>query len=290
MPRAVRWYWIGVALLLAMAALTAASLLHWGATIEAADASYGQATAAGCTPGSRPGRAGRHSRPSQGGLRYVVVTPRNYRADHRHPLLMVYAPAGFGAGLSERHAGLTQAATRAGYLLAYVGSGRPLSRDAVADMARIPGEVAAEWCIDASRIQATGHSDGGTVSLALATLPRHRGILGSIAVSGAGWQASDFAGIGCPPPLPVMILHGAEDSHFPGFGRETAGWWSRCNACSGSDEPDAGGCRRYLGCAAETVYCETPRSHWRWAGDPQQVVEFLSRSSSSRPTPTAPAR
>jgi polyhydroxybutyrate depolymerase len=73
-----------------------------------------------------------------------------------------------------------------------------------------------------------------------------------------------------------MILHGAKDRHFPRFGREAAAWWARCNACTGSGTPDARGCRSHTGCAAQTVYCETPdRGHWRWAGDAPQMLDFL---------------
>lgn len=282
--RALRTYWIVAGVLMTAIAAVLASLLHWGQAIEAADANYGAAAAAGghavCASGTRPGSAGRHRLRSRDGVPYVLVTPRNYRPQHGHPLLVVYAPAGFSAGLSERFAGLTHEATTAGYVLAFVASGPPLTPEAVRRMASVPAEVAAQWCIAPGRIYATGHSDGGTVSLALAALEAHRGTVDAIAVSGAGWQITDFIGLDCPPPLPVMILHGADDRHFPGFGRDAAQWWSSCNACSGEREPDAAGCRRYTGCAAETVYCETPRSHWRWAGAPHQVLEFLDRQSS----------
>ncbi len=283
--RAVRWYWIVVGLLMTAAAAALASLLHWGQAIEAAEAVYRTqgAADADCASGARPGSAGRHRLRSPEGVPYVVVTPVNYRPRQAHPLLVVYAPAGFSAGLSERFAGLTHAATTAGYVLAYVASGPPLTPDVVEAMASVPAEVAARWCIAPDRIHATGHSDGGTVSLALAALAAHRGTVDAIAVSGAGWQGTDFIGLDCPPPLPVMILHGADDAHFPGFGRDAARWWSSCNACSGERQADAQGCRRYTGCAAETVYCETPRSHWRWAAAPHQVMDFLARQSGKAP-------
>jgi len=262
-------------------AMALASLMHWGTAIEAAEAIYAESDDAGtvCMNGAQTGVAGRYPLRSRSGVPYTVVTPVNYRPRHAHPLLVVYAPAGFSAGLSERLAGLTHEATAAGYVLAFVGSGPPLTPETVDRMAAVPAEVAARWCIAAGRIHVTGHSDGGTVSLALAALEAHRGTVDAIAVSGAGWQATDFIGLDCPPALPVMILHGADDSHFPGFGRESARWWSSCNDCRGEQAADASGCRRYIGCAAETVYCETPRSHWRWAGEPRQVLDFLSRQA-----------
>ena len=272
--RALRIYWIAVALLLATAATFAVSLLHWGAVIEAADTA---ASFPACAE-VKTGVAGRHLRRSRKGVPYTVVTPRNYQAMHAYPLLVVYAPAGLGARLSERHAGLTQAATRAGFVLAFAGSARPLGLEAVARLAEVPDEVAADWCVDETRVYATGHSDGGTVAMALAARPEHRGRFDALVVSGAGWQARDFVPLACVPPTPVMILHGEEDGHFPGFGRESAARWSRCNACMREMEADAQGCRAYTGCAAATVYCQTPgRGHWRWAGASQRVIGFLAQ-------------
>ena len=117
--RALRTYWIVAGLLMTAAGAALASLLHWGQAIEAADAIYGAATGenAVCASSTRTGSAGRHRLRSRDGVPYVVVTPLNYRPQHAHPLLLVYAPAGFSAGLSERFAGLTHEATAAGYVL-----------------------------------------------------------------------------------------------------------------------------------------------------------------------------
>ena len=174
--RALRTYWIVAGVLMAAIAAVLASLLHWGQAIEAADANYATGAAAAdaaCATDTRPGSAGRHRLRSRDGVPYVVVTPRNYRPQHGHPLLVVYAPAGFSAGLSERFAGLTHEATTAGYVLAFVASGPLLTPEAVRRMASVPADVAAQWCIAPGRIYATGHSDGGTVSLALAALEAH---------------------------------------------------------------------------------------------------------------------
>jgi polyhydroxybutyrate depolymerase len=274
-----RLYWL-VAAGLIIAALVAvqALLLHSGPAVEAADARYGGAISAECPLGPRSGPPGRHARRSAAGVPYVVVTPRNYQSGHVHPLLVVYAPAGLGPGLSERHAGLTGAATAAGYIVTYVGS-LQLSLAAVERLAGVPVEVASEWCIDPNRIHAAGHSDGGTVATALAVLPEWRGRLAAVVASGMGWRAPDFAAQDCPAPMAVLIAHGSEDSHFPGYGRDAAAFWRRCNGCSDAVETDAHGCIRYRGCVAETVYCEPARSHWRWAVDAPAVMDFLQRRS-----------
>jgi polyhydroxybutyrate depolymerase len=280
MPGSVRIYWL-TALLIGLSAFVAVvSLLHWGAANETSDARYPEAVDSGgsCAQGPRSGRAGRHEGRTAGGVSYVVVTPRNYRPAYAHPLMVVYAPAGFDAGLSERYSGLTGLATAAGFVVTYVDS-LQLSLDVVDKFAAVPTEVAAAWCIDPARLYATGHSDGGTVSVALAALAQYHGRFAAIAASGVGWQTADFAELKCPAPMPVMILHGAADTHFPGFGHGAAAWWSACNHCTSQGSLDANACRAYSGCAAETVYCEPDRSHWRWAGDPQTIVQFLARQA-----------
>lgn len=281
MLQPTRLYWLGAAVLIIVALVAAdALLLHSGSAVEAADAAYGGASGSECPLGQRSGPAGRHERRSAAGVPYVVVTPRNYRSAHAHPLLLVYAPAGLGPGLSERFAGLTGAATAAGYIVTYVGS-LQLSLAAVERLAGVQAEVVPEWCIDPQRIYATGHSDGGTVSTALAVLPEWRDRLSAVVVSAMGWHAQDFAAHDCPAPIPALIAHGSDDSHFPEYGRDAAAFWRRCNGCSEESETDAHGCTRYRGCAAETVYCEPPRSHWRWAVDPAAVIDFLEHRSSA---------
>lgn len=277
MPMVDRVFWTVGLLLGTSAAVFAVSLMHWGAAIEAANAHYAEADTGGtCAQGARTGQVGRFERRTPGGVSYTVVTPSNYRPDHSHPLLMVFAPASFSAGLTERYAGLTQGATQAGFIVAYVGS-LQLSLPAVEKLSAVPAEVVSAWCIDPARVFSTGHSDGGTVTVALTALPQYQGRFAGIVASGVGWNKQDFADVKCPAPLPVTILHGADDTHFPGFGREAAQWWAACNQCTGQEGVGADSCSRYTGCAAETVYCEPDRSHWHWAGDPAQVMAYFER-------------
>lgn len=282
MSRAERIYWSVALLLGACATAFVLSLMHGGEAIEATEARYTKSAeaAAACAQGPRAGEGGRFERRSAAGVPYVVVTPRNYRPSHAHPLLMVYAPASFSAGISERYAGLTRLATAAGFVVSYVGS-LQLSLPVVEKLSAVPAEIVADWCIDPAQVYSTGHSDGGTVSVALSALPQYQGRFAGIVASGVGWNEQDFAGVECPAPMPVAILHGADDSHFPGFGRAAADWWSACNQCTGQGSIGPGACRSYTGCAAETVYCEPDRSHWRWAGDPPQVMQLFERWASA---------
>ncbi len=56
----------------------------------------------------------------EGFIRYLVKAPVNYDATRRHPLLVVFSPAGASAEDSERFTRLTPLATRKGFIVAYV--------------------------------------------------------------------------------------------------------------------------------------------------------------------------
>ena len=139
-----------------------------------------------CEVGVRPGLAGaRDEKVSADGIRYMVRTPSNYDATFAHPLLMVYAPAGMSRWGSERLMGLTTAATGAGFIVAYADH-RPLNLAAVEQLGTIPDLVATEWCIDTKKVYVTGHSDGGTATLALAVIEKTKHVPTGIAPSAAG--------------------------------------------------------------------------------------------------------
>src|SRR5262249_27624349 len=150
------------------------------------------------------------------GGRYHIRTPSNYDATFAHPLLMVYAAAGQSGLVSERMTGLTTQATGAGFVVVYADH-RPLGIPSVGQFATIPRAVAMKWCIDEKRVSVTGHSDGGTVALALAVLDRTKSVPAAIAPSSAGWTGKDLEGYQCPMPLPVMVMHNRRDGLFPGW-------------------------------------------------------------------------
>lgn len=220
----------------------------------------------------------------EGGLSFLVKAPENYDPTRSHPLLVVYAPAGASATDTERYTRLTAPATRRGFVVAYVDH-RPVSPRSVKALAAVSGGVARKWCIDAQRIYFAGHSDGGTVSAALALMHETRGTARAIAVSAAGMRPSDAKEFGCPQPLPVMLMHGSRDTHFPGWGAEMAAWWAQCNRCTGErGTADADGCAAYSGCAtsAPVVYCEVPTKHAQWPGLQERLTEFLLSDGGNR--------
>lgn len=240
---------------------------------------YHGAPAVRCEAGARTGSAGAiDGAMVSGEVRYHVRTPSNYDATFGHPLLMVYAAAGQTGPASERLTGLTPQATGAGFVVAYVDH-RPLGIPTVEQLGELPGEIAKQWCIDESRVYATGHSDGGTAALALAVLDRTKHVPAAIAPSAAGWTGKDLEAYQCRAPLPVMVMHGKHDRAFPGWGAQTAAWWAACNHCDvTTSKPVEGGCVAYQHCESggPTLYCEGAGGHRDWPALNRLMLEFFA--------------
>lgn len=236
-------------------------------------------TTGGCESGARPGQAGiSDGDESPNGLRYHVRTPSNYDATFAHPLLMVYAAAGHDGRASERMTGLTPMATGAGFIVAYVDH-QPLGISTVEQLGTVPDMIAETWCIDRSRVFVTGHSDGGTASLALAVLDRTKHLPAAIAPSAAGWTGKDLEAYQCRDPIPVMVMHGKNDRLFPGWGAQSAAWWASCNHCDVTKTVEIeGGCVAYRNCAAggATLYCEGAGGHREWPSVNRVLIEFFT--------------
>ncbi len=235
-----------------------------------------------CAPGSRPGEAGAvYGESSQDGVLYNVRTPLNYDATIAHPLLMVYAPAGANRASTEKLTGLTYDATSAGFIVAYADHPE-LSPTTTIELGTIPGLIAKKWCIDESRIYLTGHSDGGTVSMALAFMTGTQHISAAIAPSAAGIDYLELKQHQCPEPISVMVMHSAKDRLFPGYGEQSSGWWAACNDCGPIPKKLDNGCIAYTGCANATTtwYCEGNKPHAQWPGINRTLIEFLSNAGS----------
>lgn len=259
----VRTWMLGGLATLAVAAVVLAPRLHWGAELQPASFDYPSAVPVSCPHHGLEtlSEADRKRLP-----RAVVRTPSNYTPSFPHPLLIVFSPAGLGAGLTERYTGLTQAATGAGAIVAYVGS-RRMTAELPAVLSRLPAAIAERWCIDPHRIVLAGHSDGGTLAQVIALLPETRkgqAFPAAIVASAAGIRESDFATLRCPDVLHVLLFHGRRDGHFPGYGESAARGWARCLACKGEPVPDGEGCLRYPGCSGSVELCLHPGSHPTW--------------------------
>ena len=231
-----------------------------------------------CPLGERSGPGGvSNDEQTEHGIKYAVRTPANYNLGILHPLLMVYAPAGSSRFRSERLTDLTFAATTAGFVVAYADSHR-LSLEVIPELGTIPRLIAKKWCVDEGRVYLTGHSDGGTVALALALLDETRHIPTAVAPSAAGFRRTDLETFSCPETLSALIMHSANDHLFPGYGAETASWLAACNECqSRSVEEDENGCVSYSGYRAnsKTIYCEGTGAHRQWSPLNTALLSFF---------------
>jgi len=280
------WSRLAICYWLVVAALMFGLLVIWfacgyrGAHLQAADFAYpASANPDVACPGGRGEVADHRRRQTAAGIRFQVTTPANYRPEFPHPLLVVWAPAGVNEALAERFTGLTGPATRQGFVVAHVRS-VPLGERALRALAEVPVAILQDWCIDPARIAYTGHSDGGTLSMALAVLTDLDLRPAVIAPSAAGMQAADLETFPCPAPLPVMVMHNLGDGHFPDYGVGAADWWAACNGC-GSARVTSGehpGCESYTGCRADTLLCRAAGNHAHWPGFEHRLPLFLERT------------
>ena len=286
---------VGAAIGLLLIGLTGAGAIQFAGT-KSAGAVYpghilGEAVYAAdnhaprCDPGTKSGHAGAsNDEQAPTGIRYMVKTPANYNATIAHPLLMVYAPARTNRYESEDFVHLTHEATVAGFIVAYADH-RAMSPDTIEKLAEIPGLIEQKWCVDHKRIFLTGHSDGGTTAMAIAFLNGTKHIPAAIAPSAMGIRGEDLKAYQCPNPLPVMVMHSGQDTHFPGYGKKAIQWWATCNGCDASPPvKDGDGCVTYRGCKinATTRYCEGMGSHTTWPGNNTAIIDFFRNSQNVR--------
>lgn len=233
-----------------------------------------------CEVNSRLGKAGINDEIKfSKALSYHLRTPLNYDATKGHPLLMVYAPASRSGKATERFVRITKLATESGFIVAYADSQR-MTMDTVTTFGKLPEHISKSWCIDPEQIYMTGHSDGGTITTALAFLKQTRDIPSAIAPSGAGMRGADMKTNECPDPLPVMVMHNKSDRHFPDFGAETVKWWVACNQCNETPvASDITGCMEYMNCSdkVRTFYCEGEGSHSKWPELNSSMLQFFKQ-------------
>ena len=212
-----------------------------------------------CAPGAT-GTAGRTDAVlTQDGLGVTVVTPSDYRPGRGYGLLVLFPPAGFTRGGAERYYGLTEAATRQGWIVAY-SDHLPLGRAAVAAQSRVPAVVRSHWCIDPAQIVYAGHSDGATIAQLAALLDPPAAII----ASAAGIDAADLAAEGCAGTSDVLVLHNPADERFPSYGQHNAPVFAACLGCAPNPRTVAD-CVEFPGCrdAHSVALCPTTEPHAR---------------------------
>jgi polyhydroxybutyrate depolymerase len=233
-----------------------------------------------CDPSLSAEYAGNHNTlQTPAGIFYNVRAPSDYDASLAYPLLMVYAPAGGSATITESFTQLTTPALAAGYIVGYANHLSPSSTANIQKLADVAEEIPKRWCIDAESVYLTGHSDGGSTATVIAIYDMLASTTpAAIAPSASGTNEDWFSSVSCPDPLPAMIMHSSNDTLFPGFGLEARDFWVECNGCG--TEPSevlADGCERYTGCTdgVEVRYCEGTGSHGTWPALNDSMISFF---------------
>ena len=233
--------------------------------------------ATACAPGEKTGAAGKtDGLKTAVGTKYNVRTAATYDPTAATPLVIVYAPAGGDPATTESFTKLTPDVTARGWMIAYLDHLTPSTPAIAKNAASIAQLVSDQWCVDPTRIYLTGHSDGGSTASIVAIGK----LVGAAALgpSAAGVNGAYLASQKCPAPLPVMVMHGKNDTLFPGFGKEAADWWQKCFKCTaGAALPN--GCIPYTGCegGVEVRYCERNATHPQWPAMNADLLDFFAR-------------
>ena len=230
-----------------------------------------------------------------GTLDFILRAPQNFDPLVRHPLVVVFPPAGHNSQRSELFSDFTTAATSRGFIVLYLGH-QGLNQNQIERLGTLVSEVSNAWCVDKQRVFFTGHSDGGTVAHVLAqhdwrqhsesqqpkneSQNQHETVIrpAKIAPSAAGIRADDLNTMGCRYQTPVMIMHGAADKLFPGFGQSAKNWWLECNQCKDIVTQVNNECEIYSDCANnnEVIYCESAGGHRRWDQSREDIIGFFA--------------
>jgi polyhydroxybutyrate depolymerase len=232
---------------------------------------------------------------------YRLHVPTGYHAHLPTPLVLAFHGDGSSGGELETYTGLSTTADASGFLVAYpdglpdadgltawggVGENMPAVDD-VHFVRDLIDRLSSTYCVDASRIYATGFSRGGGMTALLACSLSDR-IAAVAPVAGAFFRTIES---GCAPsrPVPILEFHGAADDVVPyaGGGSEDflavptwlAGWAVR-DGCTSEPQPveaPAGVAGEdWTGCARDATvihYLVLGAGH-SWPGgdgEPQQI-------------------
>jgi polyhydroxybutyrate depolymerase len=244
-----------------------------GTTAGAAGTTAGAAggSTAGAAPtmmssgcGKDPAAAGEHDLEVGGKARlYIVDLPENYDKTKPYRLITAFHGAGLAAASFKSFFKLTPAVGGEAIVAYLEALGDPTGWDYQRDMPYFDAvltEIETQFCIDESRVFATGHSSGGYFTNALGC---QRGdVLRAIApISGGAAFTSN-----CKDKVAAWIAHGAMDNIVPtDEGRDARDLWTKQSSCDADMpmpvEPES--CVTYAGCDANNPvhYCEYEGDH-----------------------------
>lgn len=195
--------------------------------------------------------------PDGGTRRYILTVPESYSGEQPVPLLIALHQFSDTAAGMQRLSRFDDIAAREGFLVCYPqgkwriwNAGQRDGADDVAFLNQLVEEIAQRYNVDRALVYATGISAGGMMSQYWAC---KGGKLAAIACVAATPSAGSLDNCTLDGPLPVLLMHGTEDSVVPfnGGGVSTGGGdmtfmsaaalarsWAERNGC-GEEEPTA---------------------------------------------------
>lgn len=252
----------------------------------------------------------------------LIRLPAGFDPTKRYPLLFIlHGSSGTGAGVLVR-SGLEPTADRHGFIIAAPDGGihanggyawnipgvptvtgkvpTATDPDDVAFIAAAVDKLAAQACVDASRVYATGISGGGRMSSWLACVAADRfaaiaPVVGLRAGNPMRGQTSKPDPATCRPsrPVPIITFAGDKDTTNPVEGGGASYWqytmrealerWAALNGCAAARETLRIASNvyeeRYSGCRAnaDVVARMTEGGGHEWVADNEVMWAFLSR-------------
>lgn len=194
---------------------------------------------------------------------YVLSIPSGYDPAQRWPLVFAFHGLGGSGMLARAYFRIEQAAAGAAIFVYPSGVPQPTSGGQPAwDLSASGADVAyfdallaklsADYCVDAARVFAAGHSYGAYFTNRLGCARGN--VLRAIAPVSGGPPSGT-----CQGEVGAFVVHGTNDPTvlFP-QGEATHAWWTRANACAATTMPvDPSPCVAHDGCRPDqpVVWC-----------------------------------
>lgn len=234
----------------------------------ATDANFGEdasipasaTPSAGCGKSARPG-GGRISVPGD----HNYTFPAAYDGRRPFPLLIGFHAAG---NPIEQIENLTKGSEFETSFVRAFPKSKGSAWDYNADIAKVRAmydDLMANYCIDTSRVFATGHSSGAQLIVQILT-PAHKADADHLRFKAVAPVAASRYGA-VSRAIPVMYIQGARDNVRNSDGGDVVKEFVSVNGCATTSKPYAGpmcmsggravkdGCIQYEGCKTATVWC-----------------------------------
>jgi polyhydroxybutyrate depolymerase len=230
---------------------------------------------------------------------YDLLVPAGHDGTRTYPIVFEFhGDGGNGAGM--RKTLDLETASQGGAILVYPDGFGSWDLESAADanddikfVRAMVEAVGAAYCVDTTRVFATGFSNGAYFSNQLGCkvgAPFFRGIAAH-AGGGPFGPDADYDAQGnlvcAGQPVAALVGHGQSDGNVAlKEGVSSRDHWRRVNGCTSATQPsDPSPCVTYDGCAAgrPLVYCEIPGlGHGVWPNGAAATWKFLSSLHVSR--------